>query len=199
MNTEKFTGLAENYAKYRPTYSRELIDWLYNEVGFANAETIVDVGAGTGIFAKLLLERGSRVYCVEPNADMMSIAREYLAEYRNCEFIASPAENINLPDKCSCFITSAQAFHWFDMQAFKAECKRLLKDGGKAAIIWNSKKDSDITAVFDAISRKYCPKFKGREHRGKSIDHSLFFKNGVFEQRNFSNDYSLNKDNFIGE
>ena len=44
MNENKFTGKAELYSKYRPSYSEKLIDWLYE---MTNAETVADIGAGT--------------------------------------------------------------------------------------------------------------------------------------------------------
>ena len=54
MNENKFTGKAELYSKYRPSYSEKLIDWLYE---MTNAETVADIGAGTGIFTSALLKK----------------------------------------------------------------------------------------------------------------------------------------------
>jgi len=199
-NESKFDGVAGKYAKYRPSYSSELIDYLYNQVGFGgnDGNAIIDVGAGTGIFTKLLLERASpkiKIYCVEPNTDMIKAAREFLSEYPNCEFIECPAEKIALPDRTADFITAAQAFHWFDADAFKSECKRLLKNGGKVAIVWNSKAEPEQTSVFDEIASRYCPNFK----RNKRVDHAGFFKDGVFERVVYKNDYCLDEEEFIGE
>lgn len=51
MNENKFTGKAELYSKYRPSYPEKLIDWLYD---MTNAEAVADIGAGTGIFTSAL-------------------------------------------------------------------------------------------------------------------------------------------------
>lgn len=54
MNENKFTGKAELYSKYRPSYPEKLIDWLYE---MTNAEAVADIGAGTGIFTSALLKK----------------------------------------------------------------------------------------------------------------------------------------------
>ena len=54
MNENKFTGKAELYSKYRPSYPEKLIDWLYD---MTNAEAVADIGAGTGIFTSALLKK----------------------------------------------------------------------------------------------------------------------------------------------
>ena len=201
-NTTRFTGIAAQYAKYRPSYGGALIDYLYGEVGFRRESVIADIGAGTGIFSKLLLERGSKVFCVEPNNDMLGAAKEFLSGYPAVQFIHAPAEEIPLPDKSVDFITTAQAFHWFDEERFKKECQRLLKTGGKAALIWNCEVFGwEAVDEGDEINRRYCPDYDRalpRSRRGLYPDHSNFFKNGVVEFKTFPNDYVMDEGNFIG-
>ena len=50
MGVEKFQGLAQGYAKYRPSYPEKLYQFLYSNLGFSRADRIADIGAGTGIF-----------------------------------------------------------------------------------------------------------------------------------------------------
>lgn len=69
-NTLKFTGRAAVYAKARPNYAVEFIDYLYNDVEMNSTSIIADIGSGTGILSNALLEKGSTVYCVEPNNGM---------------------------------------------------------------------------------------------------------------------------------
>ena len=53
---QRFTGRSEIYKKYRSSYPKELIEHLYSEVGFRKDSKIADIGSGTGIFSRLLLE-----------------------------------------------------------------------------------------------------------------------------------------------
>ena len=52
-NKEKFTNRVENYAKYRPTYPQEFIQYLSSDVGIAEDAVVADIGAGTGILTRL--------------------------------------------------------------------------------------------------------------------------------------------------
>ncbi|MCL2463427.1 MAG: class I SAM-dependent methyltransferase, partial [Defluviitaleaceae bacterium] len=130
MNEEKFTGKAGLYRTFRPSYPAELIDYLYSHIGFSSDCSIADIGAGTGIFTRILLERGSKVYAVEPNGDMREAAIKDLSGYENFVPVGASAENTGLDDSGVDFVTVAQAFHYFDRQLFRRECQRILKSGG---------------------------------------------------------------------
>jgi precorrin-6B methylase 2 len=84
--TERFSDRVDNYVKYRPSYPPEVIDFLANECRLEPGTPIADVGSGTGIFSKLLLDRCFRVYAVEPNAAMQHAAREQFKN--NTDWIA---------------------------------------------------------------------------------------------------------------
>ena len=128
-NTQRFSGLAELYAQARPAYAGELIDFLYSRQ-FSADSRIADIGSGTGKFARLLLDRGSTVYCVEPNSDMRAQAVRELSEYAGFRSVDGEASRTALEDASVDFVTAAQAFHWFDVPAFRRECQRILKPCG---------------------------------------------------------------------
>ena len=161
-STKNFSGLADTYTAGRPAYAAEFVHSLYTEHGFSPQTVIADIGAGTGKFAKQLLDRGSTVYCVEPNDDMRETAAQELGCYSGFHAVRGTADATGLPDASVDFVTTAQAFHWFDPDAFRAECGRILKPGGKAFLIWNLR---DMTAELNRhsyeIHVKYCPRFKG--------------------------------------
>jgi hypothetical protein len=56
-STDKFTDKAEVYAKYRPSYPLEYIEYLVSDVGLNEDCIIADIGSGTGIWSMQLLER----------------------------------------------------------------------------------------------------------------------------------------------
>lgn len=134
MNENKFTGKAELYSKYRPSYPEKLIDWLYD---MTNAEAVADIGAGTGIFTSALLKKPWSVTAVEPNSDMLSVLKKALGD--KVKTVVASAESTTLNAKSINLITVAQAFHWFDKARFKEECRRILTHDGHLAIVWNSR------------------------------------------------------------
>lgn len=112
MNSrERFTSRVDSYLKYRPSYPKEAIDHLYDVVGLRANSNIADIGSGTGIISKLLLERGSDVIGVEPNQGMREAAEQMLISSPKFQSIAGSAESTGLPDQSVEFIVCAQAFH----------------------------------------------------------------------------------------
>lgn len=119
MYEKRFDGKGEIYARFRPTYPKAMLDYLYTKGGMRAGSVIADVGAGTGILTRLLLERGCTVFAVEPNADMRRKAEETLRSFAACHFTCGNAEQTLLPDHSVHFVTAAQAFHWFDRKNSK--------------------------------------------------------------------------------
>ena len=207
--TKKFDGRAKDYTASRPSYAIELIDCLYNTYGFSKSSIIADIGSGTGKFAKHLLERGSEVYCVEPNEDMRCVAENELREYANFHSVQGDAENTTLETGLVDFITTAQAFHWFDVKKFKKECLRIIKNSGRVFLIWNVRDNSDLlNQELYQIYTKYCPNFKGfsggieqddprikeffdGQYDYVSFDNPLYFDKEKFISRSLSGSYSL--------
>src|SRR5712692_8199028 len=72
--TGRFSGLAEIYARCRPTYPVEVVDWVVKKCDLGPGRLVVDVGCGTGIASRLLAQRGPHVIGIEPNADMRAKA-----------------------------------------------------------------------------------------------------------------------------
>lgn len=201
-NEERFTGKAAIYKKFRSSYPQELIDYLYSEIGFKTESVIADIGSGTGIFSRLLIERGSHVYCVEPNDDMRQIAEADLREtygFESFTSINAPAENTTLQDQTLDFVTVAQAFHWFDIPAFKQECRRILKNAGKVVLVWNTRDyEAELIKRDYAIRIKYCVDKKGLGMTDMPPGSLDFYLNGTCEERIFRNDLVLDRDTYIG-
>jgi ubiquinone/menaquinone biosynthesis C-methylase UbiE len=202
MNEGKFTGKAKIYSKYRPTYPKALIDYLYSEIGLSESSTIADIGSGTGIFSRLLLQNNSRVIGVEPNDDMRQTAEKELTRFAKYTSIKASAENTTLSDSSIDYITVAQAFHWFDRANFRLECKRILKSNSKVILVWNTRdSSSDLVIENDKINKQYCPGYNGFSGGTGGDDpenYADFFKGGKCEYQTFENNISFEKDGFIG-
>jgi len=149
---ERFTAYADDYTKYRPGYPSGAIDHLLEACGLAPGMAVADIGAGTGKLTGLLLARGLRVYAVEPNDAMRGAMEQALAGTPGFLPVKASAEETGLPDASVHVVTAAQAFHWFDQSKFREECRRILKPGGKVALIWNRRDLSDpVMAAYEAV------------------------------------------------
>jgi SAM-dependent methyltransferase len=109
---DRFTGRATAYAATRPTYPPSLVTLL----GLRRGDVVCDLGSGTGIFSRLLLDAGATVYAVEPNEDMRSAAEGELGDNERFHSVAGRAEATTLPDGVCDLVTAAQSFHWFDAE-----------------------------------------------------------------------------------
>ena len=89
-----------------------------------------------------LLARGFTVNGVEPNDDMRIVAEQTLKADSRFISVKATAENTTSNDNSLDLITVAQAFHWFDIEQFRLECQRILKQDGKVALVWNSRDGS---------------------------------------------------------
>ena len=198
MNERKFDKKGELYAKFRPNYPADFFNYLYTNVGMTKNSVIADIGSGTGILSKHLLERCSKVYAVEPNEDMRKIAQNELQQFDKFVSVCATAENTSLDIKSVDFITVGQAFHWFDKPLFYNECKRILKDNGKIILVWNVR-DSQNNLIIEnaAIDKIYCPDFKGFSAGAADKDLTNFFISG-YDTRIFENIVILNEEQFIG-
>lgn len=135
MSIDNFTGKAEDYAKGRPGYPKAAIDTII-KLAPSNA-VFADIGAGTGKFTVELAERGYSVFAVEPNADMRRQLTITLAPYPNVKIMDGTAEATTLPDHSIDILTVAHALHWFNPDAFRVECRRVVKPGGLVIAIYN--------------------------------------------------------------
>ena len=197
--TRKFDGRARNYTASRPSYARALIEHLYSRYGISAASVIADIGSGTGKFAKHLLDKGSKVYCVEPNADMRRVAEEELSTYRNFYSVLGTAEHTTLEEASVDHITAAQAFHWFDGNTFKQECLRIIKEGGRVFLVWNIRRDDDpLNQELHQIYSVYCPDFKGFSGGIRRDDQRILdFFDGQYECAAFEPPRPLNRKRFL--
>jgi len=198
MNEQKFTGKADLYEKFRPSYPDELIDFLYDN---AQCDRVADIGAGTGKFTRCLLKKPWQVIAVEPNADM----RGKLADIQGITIVNAPAEDTGLADKSVGLVTAAQAFHWFDAERFRAECGRILTADGRLAIIWNSFVKEGLAARQSEICNKYCiDLIINNGHTGKrsAEEGDKFLRGGYFTELRIEEFYGervFDRESFIGE
>lgn len=145
--TGRFSDRAADYVRHRPSYPGAAIDAVLDGLGDPAALVAADVGAGTGISARQLADRGARVIAVEPNAAMRAVADPHpRVEWRD-----GTAEATSLPEASVALVLCAQAFHWFRQREAVAEFHRVLRPRGRLVVMWNARdRDDPFTAGFIA-------------------------------------------------
>ena len=148
-STQRFSSRVENYVRYRPAYPAAVLDLLKSDCGLSPASVIADIAFGTGIFTRMLLENGNRVFGVEPNADMRKAGEEFLRSYSQFTSVAGTAEATTLADHSIDLITAAQAAHWFDREKAREEFIRICRPGGWTALLWNERRTESTPFLRD--------------------------------------------------
>ena len=163
----RFSNVVDDYNKYRPDYPKHIIDILKMNCDLKKDSVIADIGSGTGIFTKMVLDNGNAVYGVEPNDNMRRKSEEILTGYNNFTPLKGDAEETTLETNSIDFITVAQAFHWFDTDIAIPEFYRVLKDSGFIVLIWNERitNENELMKGYDTLLRKYCKDYKATDHK----------------------------------
>jgi len=155
-----FGAKAATYASGRPDYPQAIIEWLRDSAGVRPATTVLDLGAGTGKFTPNLIATGATVIAVEPVDAMRQALIDKLPDV---DARAGTAELIPLADGSVDVVACAQAFHWFATPAALAEIARVLRPGGRLALIWNVRDESvgwvraltDIMTPYEGDAPRY--------------------------------------------
>lgn len=136
---ERFSGRAADYARYRPTYPAAALDFILEGLPRPSDLQIADVGAGTGISARLLAARGAHVYAVDPNAEMVAAAQPM----ERVRYLSGTAEATGMPSACVHLVTAFQSFHWFSKDEAMREFLRILMRPSRLAAVWNNRDRTD--------------------------------------------------------
>ena len=131
-----FAEVAGAYECGRPGYPEEAVRWLAGD----EPCDVVDLGAGTGKLTRTLVALGHRVTAIEPLPEMLELLP---AAAPGAAAILGNAEVIPVPDAFTDVVTSAQAFHWFDHRVALPEIARVLRPGGRLALVWNTRDDRE--------------------------------------------------------
>ncbi len=132
-----FLGRAVDYRRGRQSYPDTILSRVTAEAGFDRSWVVADLGSGTGILTQLFLDRGNRVFAVEPNAEMRRTAESHLGDCDGFTSVAAPAEATTLADGTIDLVVSGQAFHHFDIERMRHELLRILRPDGCVLLCWN--------------------------------------------------------------
>lgn len=200
-STTRFTDRVQNYIKYRPDYPAAVLSFISSRTGLTSSFKIADIGSGTGIFTKQLLNAGYNVYAVEPNEQMRDAADTFLEVYPKYSSINGSSNHTTLTAHTMDLIVCAQAFHWFNTPETKAEFQRILVNDAYVALIWNKRitQTDEFSKAYDELLRQKSVDYNEVNHQNlNASDFEAFFKDAKYEKVSFPNVQVFDEEGFIG-
>lgn len=192
---ERFSQVARDYARFRPSYPAELLDWIVKEAALEPGASIADVGCGTGISTRLWADRGFSVTGVDPNEEMLAQARQAGGP----PYLRGDEANTGLPAASADLVVAAQAFHWFDLDKAVGEFSRILKPHAWCAALWNLRAQTPFMHEYTALLTRHCTDFngqpKGRDTILKILEHR---RTGDWRRMQIPSSQRLDREGFLG-
>ncbi len=190
MRATSFGAVAGAYERARPGYPDDAVRWL---AGDEPCE-VIDLGAGTGKLTRSLVALGHRVIAVEPLEEMLEQLRRAVP---GATAVRGSAEAIPLPDGSADVVTCAQAFHWFDRTVALREMARVLRGGGRVALVWNTRDDSQgwVAELTDTVIGRSEFRAGGVVAAAASIDETGLF--GPVERASFAHVQMLGRSDLV--
>lgn len=143
---DHFSAIAADYAEARPGYPAALFEWI---AAHAPGRSLAwDAGCGSGQASRGLAAHFARVHAADPSAAQVAHA----SGPPHVAFVVEPGERCSLGDGTADVACVAQALHWFDRDAWFAECARVLRPGG-LLVAWGYGDVAVPGALADANAR----------------------------------------------
>ena len=158
---DNFSKRSHLYARFRPTYPRQLFEFLISLV--PERQAAWDCGTGNGQVAAVLAEYFEKVYATDISENQI----KHAVAKPNVVYKIEAAEQTSFPDELFDLITVAQAVHWFDFPRFYKEVDRTLKSGGILAVFAYSllKTGDETDAVIDKFYTKITDPYWDEERK----------------------------------
>jgi len=183
-----FRGKAADYARYRSDYPDVVIRFALASIALVPDDVVADLGSGTGMLSRWFLERGNRLFAVEPEPRMREVAQASLnrfgAQYTS---VAGTAERTTLIDSSVTVVVAGNAFHYFDAEVARGEVARILRPGGRVLLVGHehASTPNDFMRAYSEFIAEVAPDEMRPFHRTDRVSRAeqIFFKRDTPHER----------------
>ena len=135
-------------------WKRSLINMMNPSLG----KSLIDVACGTGDIGKLYLDntdKNNKITCVDPNKGMVRQGKEKLSNYKNINWVISPAEKLPFENNKFDFYTISFGLrNTKNLNKALSEAYRVLKPGGRYLCLEFSKiQNSNLDFIYKSYSK----------------------------------------------
>jgi len=157
-----FGRTSEDYAKFRDIYPASFYEALRG-FGFGlPGQHVLDLGTGTGVLPRAMAHGGARFTGADISPEQIEMARQ-LSQGMDIDYLVCPAEEIDFPPETFDAAMACQCFWYFDRAALLPKLHRILKPGGRFAVLvmnWVPAQ-SPLAQGSEALVLKYNPSWTG--------------------------------------
>ncbi len=198
MESSHSPGSNESRSNVQIPYSREIIRILTDKFLFNNRMAVANIGCGKDLLARVFLENGNDVICIDRNEGAIERSRKDLATFPNVRFVNGYPANTGIERNSVNLITMGQAFIGIDQQKARNEFRRILKAPNLVTMIWN---DIDLRDGFsneyERICLKYCANYTRSGSDPLTNEQVTEFFSWSFDYNQFATEMLLNGDDLV--
>ena len=199
-----YSGAAEAYQLARPKYPIDIIDFAIQESRLVPGARLLEIGCGPGTATTAFASRNFPMLCIDPNQDLIQLARHACRDFPGVDFSARSFEDWPLERGSFRAVVAASAMHWISAQTAYSKAAAALNDSGSLILLWNM-----VVQPNDVFNRRLSSVYSTRVPTlirpetdspetvdaqlagfGKKINESQLFKDLRFYSRDVSIRYS---------
>lgn len=160
-----FERAADAYERGRPEYPPAAVALVAAALRLRRGVRLLDAGAGTGKLSRLVAASGAAVFAADPAEAMI----RRVAGAPGIALLRALAEALPFSDGAFDAAAAASAFHWFDGPRALRELHRVLRPGGRLALLWNVRDDAEpwVARLSEIVNRREAgtPRYRKGEWR----------------------------------
>lgn len=161
-----------DYAKYRDIYPEEFYSKIHSLGICTSGQNVLDVGTGTGVIPRNMYRFGAKFTGTDIAENQIEQAKKLAAQSgMDIDFLCCPTEKLDFPGNTFDAVTACQCFFYFDHDVCAPTLAKLLKSGGKLALLymgWLPYEDK-IAGASENLVLKYNPDWTGKGDTRKEI------------------------------
>lgn len=197
--TRLYSNKARVYAQSRPDYAPEALEAFQNATRIPPHSVVLDVGSGTGLLTRHLLEYYDTVYALEPTPAMRRIAENDLGDQPGFHSLDARAEDIPLPEHSVDLITAGQAIHWFEPEPSLRAFQRAAKPQAWLLLARIKSMDEELNQAIGVVySEEYGCLPQGEHPPSNLVPDSFYFADGGFDTLTFTHNHIETWECFLG-
>lgn len=149
-----YSQSAKAYDDCRPKYPDEIMD---QATKLLSGKRVLEIGCGPGTATVALAQRGYEMHCIEPNTDLIALARKNMKDYPLAQFENVAFEEAVTEGKEFDVVVAASCMHWIPAEVAYPKAAKSLRQGGTLVQLWNMQLNPNKTADLQLIKAAHAP------------------------------------------